>query len=199
MGQPRPQDTSGSSERNLMSYPNYGSTTAGFPAPTSGVGVPAVVTISGTGVAQTVTRNADGAGATGGTYGPVVTEQMRGPEYVAPMAKSSTLQLAVTIKDSQGNTVAQTNTVTYRSLNAAPLSQASFRPPTGATWLPNTGNGLNWDSDVATVSGSGLVTANDLGYAIIEVRYPKSSNGDANDFIFALLLVTVTTTGTDVE
>lgn len=182
-----------------MSYPNYGSSNAGFPAPTSGIGVPAVVVLSGTGVAQTVTRNADGAGATGGSYGSITAEQMRGPEYVAPLIEGGTLQLTVTIKDSQGNTAATTNTVTYRSLNASPLSQASFRPPTGATWLPNTGSGLNWESNVCTVSASGLVTANDEGFAIIEVRYSKNSGSSVNDFIYALLLVTVTDAGTDVE
>jgi hypothetical protein len=187
------------------------------------VGVPAVVVLSGTGVAQVVTRNADGAGATGGAYGSITAEQMRGPEYVAPMAKGATLTLTASLKDAQGNSVTPVNNFTFRSLNAASLSQASFRPLLpNEEWLPNRtapvvpagqtgpggGNGLVWTSDPATVSPAShasatTVTASDSnssgGFAIIEVRYPKSSGSTVNDFIYALLLVTVTTAGTDVE
>jgi len=211
-----------------MSYPNYGSSSAGFPAPTSGIGAPAVVVLSGTGVAQVVHRNADGAGATGGSYGSIVAEQMRGPEYVAPMAKGATLTLTATLKDSQGSSVTPVNNFTFRSLNASSLSQASFRPLLpDDEWLPNrvapvvpagqtgpgAGNSLIWTSDVATVSPAShasatTVTANDSddhggdgsgGYAVIEVRYPKSSGSATNDFIYALLFVTVTEAGSDVE
>ena len=147
-----------------LSYPNYATTTAGSPPPTSGIGTPSVIVLSGTGVSQTVNRNADGAGATGGSYGSVVAEQLRGPEYVLPLAKGATGALTVTLIDSQGATATSgnTNTVTYRSLNSAALSAASFVPPTGASWLPSRtapsvpagqtgpggGNGLYWDSDV---------------------------------------------------
>lgn len=203
-----------------MSYPNYGSSSAGYPAPTSGVGVPAVVVLSGTGVAQVVNRNADGAGATGGAYGSIVAEQMRGPEYVVPLAESGSITLTATLKDSQGNSVTPVNNFTFRSLNASSLSQASFRPPLpNEQWLPNrtapsvpagqtgpgAGNGLVWESDVATVSPAShasatTVTANaEEGYAVIEVRYPKSSGSTVNDFIYALLFVTVSEAGTDVE
>lgn len=211
-----------------MAYPNYGSTTAGFPAPTSGVNVPAVVVLSGTGVAQVVTRNADGAGATGGAYGSITAEQMRGPEYVAPLAIGSTLVLTAALKDAQGNTVTPVNNFTFRSLNAVHLSQKSFRPLLpGNEWLPNrtaptvpagqtgpgAGNSLVWTSDPATVSPASHASATTItatnsdenggsgsgGFAIIEVRYPLSSGSTTNDFIYALLLVTLTPAGTDVE
>ncbi len=211
-----------------MSYPNYASATAGFPAPTSGVGVPAVVVLSGTGVAQVVTRNADGAGATGGAYGAVTAEQLRGPEYVVPLAKGATLTLTATLKDARGTSVTPVNNFTFRSLNAQSLSQASFRPPLpDDEWLPNrvapavpagqtgpgAGNSLIWTSDPVTVSPASnasatTVTAADSddhggngsgGFGIIEVRYPLGSGSTVNDFIYALLLVTVTTDGTDVE
>jgi hypothetical protein len=200
--------------KGTMSYPNYATTTAGFPAPSSGVGVPAVVVLSGTGVSQVVNRNADGAGATGGAYGSIVAEQMRGPEYVMPLAKGATAAITATLVDCRGNSVAAVNTGTGFSWNAAPLSQASFRPllPNEA-WLPNrvapnvpagqtgpgAGNGLVWNSKVVTVDINGVVTANDIGFGIVEVRYPKSSASSVNDFIYALLFVTVTTVGTDVE
>lgn len=211
-----------------MSYPSYGSTTAGFPAPTSGVGVPAVVVLSGTGVAQTVTRNADGAGATGGSYGSITAEQMRGPEYVAPLAKGSTFVVTASLKDSQGNTVTPVNNFTFRSLNATHLSQASFRPPLpGNQWLPNrtaptvpagqtgpgAGNSLVWTSDPATVSPASHASATTVtatnsdenggsgsgGFAVVECRYPRNNATTVNDFIYALLFLTITTAGSDVE
>lgn len=211
-----------------MAYPNFGSSSAGYPAPTSGIGVPAVVGISGTGVSQLVVRQGDGAGATGGSYGSFNAEKLNGQtgsggsdfsyadgvQFVAPLAKNSTLQLSAYILDSHDGSVTPVNNFTYRSLNSYPLSVASFRPPLpNEQWLPNrtaptvpagqtgpgAGNGLVWNSDVVTVDSNGLLTANDFGFAIVEVRYPKSSGSTVNDFIYATLLVTVTEDGTDVE
>jgi len=210
-----------------MAYPNFSVATAAqvYPTPTNGTGVPAVVTLSGTGVSQVVVRKADGAGATGGSYGSINAEQLdgqvtgsanRGVQYVAPLATNGTVQLTAGVKDAQGVVASSPNTFTFRSWNAQVLSAASFAPPLpGQQWLPNTaapivpagqsgpggGNGLIWNSKVATVNASGLVTAGTgPGFAIIETRYPLDNQGvNSNNFIAALLMVTVTAAGTDVE
>ena len=210
-----------------MSYPNFSVATAAqvFPTPTNGVGVPAVVTITGSGVSQLVNRAGDfGTFVAEKLDGQVTAGANAGVQYVAPLTESGTLQLTAGLKDCQGNVVAAVNTITFRSLNGlvnfTGYNNAQFVPPT-STWLPDrvapqvpvgqtgpgAGNGLVWNANVATVSASGLITSTGgPGFAIIEIRYPLSKSvteidGTVNDtnFIYTLLLVTVTAGGTDVE
>lgn len=210
-----------------MAYPNFSNATSAqvFPTPTNGSNCPGVVTLTGTGVSQVIIRKADGATGPGGPTGNVNTEQLdgqvtgaanRGVQYVVPIAKNGTVQLTAGLKDAQGVTASAPNTFTFRSWNTAVLSPASFVPPTGANWLPSQiapvvpagqsgpggGNGLVWNPNVVNVNASGLVTAGTgpAGYGIVEVRYPLDNAGvNSNNFIAALLKVTVTAAGVDVE
>ena len=194
-----------------MSYPNFPAAQTTYPTATTGVGVPCVVTLSGTGVSQVVIRSGDGAGASG-VFGNFNAEQLNGQtsgakntgvQYVAPLVEGGTLQLTAGLKDAQGTVVSSVNTFTFRSLNGlvnfTGYNNAQFVPPTGALWVPNTGNGLVWNANICTVNSSGLITSTgEEGYAIIEVRYPKSS-ASTNDFLYALILITVSEAGSDVE
>jgi hypothetical protein len=180
---------------------------------TTGIGVPARVTLSGTAaggnsVTQQLQRTVDGL-----TY---VAEQLRGAEYYLLMTSSSdTCQLTAGIVDVNGaaSTVDSGNTYTYTSWQAPPTVTSmsntgspagtelvSFSAATmGTGWTPAA---LKWQSDVVTVSSSGLISANAAGWAIVECRYPLSRaannpavNGlnttDNPQFIAALLWIQV--------
>jgi hypothetical protein len=179
----------------------------------SGIGIPARVVLSGTAAGGNSVTQQQSATIDGTSY---VVLQMRGPEYYLLMTSlSDTCQLTASIVDVNGNasTVDSGNTFTYTSWNASPvvLSMSNTGSASGsefvsfssanmgANWQPTD---LDWDSKVVTVSSSGLITANQEGHAVVEVRYPLSRaannpavNGlnttDNPQFIAALLVIRV--------
>jgi hypothetical protein len=187
-----------------MSYPNYGSGSAGFPAPTSGIGVPAQVTLSGTGVTQEVSAS--------GTPG--------APEYKVTIAEGSSVTLTAGLVDAQGNSVSAPNTFVYLSwANPSDTDETlddnynpSIEAPDGNsvqaqgtftadTTVAGPPPSSDWRPNILTLS-TNTVTAAEDGFGIIEVRYPLDNSTDAkagNNFIAALLRVTVTETSEDTE
>lgn len=183
-----------------------------FPTPTNGIGVPLVVTLTGTGLVKlasqlaksTTSQNtapsgtqfaawfggsfpggADfdatpgaGTGAAGATSG--------GKQYGLTLSLSaaggfaSTCQLTVVASDTQGNT--ESATPVYVSF--ADPTFTGFNPKTASTGFPIP---TNSNGQVASVSGSGLITALNVGQAIIEVQVPFAGNtltnmsGDSQD------------------
>jgi hypothetical protein len=137
---------------------------------TTGVGIPYQIVVSGTSAAgnpvnQQITQTVDGHS--------FIKDQARGPNYFLTLATTSdTCQLTVSLVDVNNNasTIDTGNTYTYTSRSSQPTSAASFSAANmGTGWQPST---LMWNSDVATVSSTGLITANAIGKAVIEIRYP---------------------------
>ena len=152
---------------------------------TTGIGIAYQVTLAGTaGSGNVVTQNVTGT-VDGNTF---TVQNMKGPEYHLILASTSdTCQLTAGIIDCNGtpSTVDASNGFTFTSWNATPIvtSMSNTGSPSGtelvsfsaatmsANWEPST---LEWQSEVVTVSSSGLVSANAVGHGTIEVRYPLS-------------------------
>jgi hypothetical protein len=151
--------------------------------PTDGLGVAAIVTLSGTGITKVGSQVALSAGTTPG-----------GTQYALSMnvggsPNAATCQLTVVLVDVKGNTYSPSGTVVYKSYN----------DPTGAFYKPS--NFGSYSALVASVSGSGLITALNPGQAIISVQFPTFDNvqspetdadtGNPKDMIYSQIIVTV--------
>lgn len=175
-----------------------------FPSPTSGLGTAAVVTCSGTGLVKLgsqlsqadsaaqatapsgVQFNAwfDAGSFPGGAYfaassgvGATGTAPTAGGnQYGLTLSLSaaggfaSTCQLTVQATDVAGKAVADTG-VEYVSY--ANPTGAFFNPKTASTGFPVP---THTNGSVASVSGSGLITAIAVGQAVIEVQVPFALN-----------------------
>lgn len=155
--------------------------------PTTGLGVAAYVTCSASAVALTKVGSQVALSA-GKTVG--------GNQYAVTLslANSPTTTVTAVITDVLGNTVSQGG--------VAPVFK-SYNYPSFSGYNPSNGsiNGKTYQSRVASVNASsGVITAQNIGQAIIEVQYATFSNtlgtqastGNPQEMIYAQIIVTVT-------
>ena len=138
-----------------------------FPAATSGVGKPTAVTLSGSGITKVVTSS--------GQPG-VTNEYQLSLSLSASGGLAATCQLTAQAVDQAGSSQSNTGIVyasysdpVFTGFNPAVPSATAVYP------APTRSNGV-----VASVSGSGLITAIGLGKATIEAQVPFGGDTDAN-------------------
>jgi len=169
--------------------------------PTTGLGVAAYLTLTGTNLTNpsggTLAHpgsngaNGQGIGATAGGVFPVAQYALT-LSLSASGGYAATCQLAVESVDVQDNSQANvTGSALYKSYNNPSAgSPAWFRPSVFAGYA----------TDVASVSSGGLITAIAVGHAIIEAQYPTFANtegdeggsfNDPIDMIYVQVAVTV--------
>jgi hypothetical protein len=170
--------------------------------PTDGLGVLAVVLVSGTNVAQVGSQVAQSAGVTPGGHQYAVTLSLSSKTVTvfegqpnslgSPVACHNTVQLTPQAVDVKGNDYTPVASATYKSYN--------YPAFTGY----NPANLSPYSALIASVSGSGLITAHNIGQAIIEVQYPTfdfasasvdpepvQSTGDPVQMVYSQIIVTV--------
>lgn len=158
-----------------------------YPTPTSGLGKPFTVVLSGTGVTQVKAPVSGTAGI---------------PEYSVSLSLAGTSSVAVTVTavDEGGNAQSITGTINAISYNALP-SSANAGDVQESYPVPNATLGR-----IATTTNAGspfTVTAVRLGQAVVEFQVPFANNtvgtGSGSNFasgfplnmIYAQLLVNV--------
>ena len=164
--------------------------------PTTGVGVAAYVQVTGTNitnranggltVASEATPN-DTTGLNGQGYGAVASTNHPCAQYALTLSLSgktiggtaypSTCQLTTVLKDVANSTVTSSNgnSPVYLSRMdplAANNESAWYKP---SPFVPPTSSPA-YNGSIASVSGSGLITALANGQAIIEVQFPTFDN-----------------------
>lgn len=177
--------------------------------PTDGLGVAAFVQLTGTNLTNRSGGSLAHPGSNGGNgQGIGATASSGSGAGTFPVAQyaltqslsaaggfAATTQLAVVLKDVQNNTYSPTGSPVYKSYNNPGVSGTpAWYKPSNGTAGPNT-----YNPNVASVSGSGLITALAVGQAIIEVQFPtfdntegdSSGTGDPFDMIYAQIVVTV--------
>ena len=142
------------------------------PTPTSGVGTAAYVQVSGTNVgncSQPVGGLGQGTGAipSGSKY-PVAQYALTlslASKTINGVSYHNTCQLTTTIKDVANTTFSGTNSPVYKSYanpSGGFYNPSNFTPPAGSP---------AYSGQIASVSGSGLITALHVGQCIIEVEF----------------------------
>jgi hypothetical protein len=147
--------------------------------PTDGLGVAAVVLVSGTGVTKVGNQTATSAGTTPGGHQYALSMNIGGTPAAA------TCQLTTTITDVKGTTYSTVGSPVYKAY--CPASAPAHPATVGSPDL------------VATVSGSGLITAVAKGVVIVEVQFPTYDNTEGadtttsnpKDMIYSQIIVTV--------
>ena len=152
--------------------------------PTDGLGVAAYVHVSGTNVGPAGvipgTSNGfpqgQGVGASSGTPtgAPVAQYALTlslGAKTYAGVSYHATCQLTPALVDVKNNSYSPVGSETYISYNN-PSTDGDGDAP--AWYNPNPFGSYN--ADVASVSSSGLITALNVGQAIIEVQFPTFDN-----------------------
>jgi hypothetical protein len=171
---------------NTMSNPNPQH------VPTDGLNVAAYVQVTGTNISNhnggglTVATEASYPGtvaapALGQGFGAVASTNHPVAQYFLPLSLSSktifgvalhnTCQLTTVLKDVANSTyTGAVNTPVYKSYNNPSAGTPSwFRP---SVFADATSTSPAYNTDVASVSGSGLITAIATGQAVIEVQFP---------------------------
>lgn len=161
--------------------------------PTDGLGVAAVVLLSGTGLTQVGSQVLLSAGHTVGGHQYALTLSLSATGHAA------TCQLTTTEVDVLGNSYSAVNSPTYKSYGD-PANSASSAP---AWYNPsNFSDGtVSYNPNVASVSSSGLITSRHVGQCIVEVQFPTFDNvqspetdantGNPKDMIYSQIIVTV--------
>jgi len=171
------------------------------PTPTSGVGTAAYVQVSGTNVgncSQPVGGLGQGTGAIPSTNHPVAQYALTlslASKTISGVAYASTCQLTTTIKDVANTTFTGANSPVYKSYaypSGAWYSPSVFTPPSGSP---------AYNGQIASVSGSGLITGLHVGQCIIEVQFStfddvqnpatNTNTGDPWQMIYAQIVVNV--------
>jgi len=162
--------------------------------PTDGLGVAAIVTLAGTGLAKVGSQVALSAGVTPGGHQYALTLSLS-----AAGGHAATCQLTTTIVDVLGNTYSPVNSPTYKSYGD-PANEAGS-PPSWYRPSNFTDGTVSYDPNVASVSSSGLITSRHVGQCIVEVQFPTFDNvqspetdadtGDPKDMIYSQIIVTV--------
>lgn len=164
--------------------------------PTASLALTSVATSVGGVAVYTGTITGGGANAFVGyafnVAGFVATPANNG-SFVCTASTTTTITLA------NANAVAETHAATVTGMIGAAQYKSFNNPGTTGSpaWLKLSNFG-SYNPNVASVSGSGLITAIAVGQAIIEVAYPVFDNtlgnqaGEPINFIYTQVVVTVT-------
>jgi hypothetical protein len=177
--------------------------------PTDGLGVLAIVLVAGTNVAKVGSQVSQSAGITPGGHQYAVTLSLSSQTVTvfegqpsslgSPEACHPTCQLTPQAVDVKGNDYTPVNSATYKSYNYPSFS--GYNPSNAISGNGLLANQVAYSALVASVSGSGLITAHNVGQAIIEVQYPTFDDvmtpetdhdtGDPTMMVFSQIIVTV--------
>src|SRR5271166_2909534 len=162
--------------------------------PTDGLGVLAVVLVSGTNVVKVGSQVAQSAGITTGGHQYAVILSLSSAT-IGGVNYHNTVALTPQPVDVKGNNYTPVNSPVYKSYNYPSFS--GYNPSNAISGNGLLANQVAYSGLVASVS-AGTITAHNVGQAIVEVSYPFSDNtlgnnafGLPDNDVYSQIIVTV--------